>query len=286
MELLILGTVQDGGSPHIGCEKSCCSQLFTHPDPTRAVTSLGIINRKNGRIYLLEATPDMSRQIQFLNQYAGNPGGRMPDGVLLTHAHIGHYSGLMYFGREAKGTKEVPVYTLPRMADYLRNNGPWSQLCSLQNIVLKPLQQDSVVRLDEQISVRTFTVPHRDEYSETAGFLVNGPSASFLFIPDIDKWSKWHQKLEDLLNKVDYAFIDATFYDAAEINHRNMSEIPHPFVVESMAMLGQLGAEVKNKIYFIHLNHTNPLLDTTSAAYRRVRENGYHVAGRGLHFSL
>ena len=66
--------------------------------------------------------------------------------------------------------------------------------------------------------------------------------------------------INELLTQVDYAFLDATFFEEGEIS-RPMSEVPHPFVVESIKRFESLTAEEKNKIYFIHLNHTNPARD-------------------------
>jgi pyrroloquinoline quinone biosynthesis protein B len=180
----------------------------------------------------------------------------------------------------------MPVYALPRMCSFLQNNGPWSQLVKLGNISVLPMKADSLIRYDDGFSVSAFLVPHRDEFSETAGFLLSGRHRKALYIPDIDKWSKWDRNIMELIKKVDYAFIDGTFYDAAEIPNRNMSEIPHPFVVETMELLKGLSPKEKNKVWFIHLNHSNPLLDTLTQAYRQVRAKGFNVAAKGSAFQL
>ena len=99
-----------------------------------------------------------------------------------------------------------------------------------------------------------------------------------MFIPDIDKWTKWDSDIKQIIAEVDYAFIDGTFYDAAEINNRNIAEIPHPFVSESMNLFSTMTATQKQKIYFIHFNHTNALLDTNSNQYKQVVATGFNVA--------
>ena len=284
--LVVLGTVQDGGSPHIGCQKECCSALFDAPDPERMVVSLGLVDPVAERRYLFEATPDMPRQLEILNTLAPYGDKRTADGVFLTHAHIGHYSGLMYFGREAMNSKNVPVYAMPRMQRFLQNNGPWDQLISLNNIVLKPLSDHQPTILSSAIRVTPIQVPHRDEYSETVGFLIEGPEKSALFIPDIDKWQKWNESITSWIGKVDYAFIDATFHNAGEINNRDMSEIPHPFVVESIQLFRDLPDAEKTKVNFIHFNHTNPLLDNTSEEFMQVQREGFGVARPGQRFGL
>ncbi len=283
--MLVLGTVQDGGSPHIGCSRACCAGLFETPDPTRKVVSLGLIDRAEGRTYLLEAGPDFAEQLHLLQQQAGL-SVPVPSGIFLTHAHIGHYSGLMFLGREALGADSVPVFAMPRLRVFLEENGPWSQLSSLGNIALQPLSDQQPVRLTPRLEVVPFRVPHRDEFSETVGFEIRGPGKTVLFIPDIDKWERWRTDISDLIRRADLVFLDASFYDGAEVGYRELSEIPHPFVVESLARFDSLPEAERAKIHFIHLNHTNPLLDPQSDQSRLVREKGYAIARFGDRFKL
>lgn len=283
--LVVLGTVQDGGSPHIGCQKDCCRELFDKPDPTRKVVSLGIIDHENQETFLFEATPDMAEQLKLLKKVS-KASGETPTGIFLTHAHMGHYAGLMYLGREALGAKSVRVHTMPKMKSFLETNGPWSQLVDLKNVVLSKLEHEKTISLTSNLKVRPFLVPHRDEFSETVGYKIIGPNKSVLFIPDIDKWSKWSRSIVEEIKMVDMAFLDATFYDSEEVNNRDMSEIPHPFVVESMQLFEKLPAKEKSKIHFIHFNHTNPLLDSESNAYQKVTSEGFKVAQFAQKFRL
>jgi len=284
--LVVLGTLQDGGSPHAGCKKTCCKQLFDHPDTNRKVVSLGLIDNIHKSNYLFEATPDLPKQLKLLKKFSPFSDKEVPDAIFLTHAHIGHYTGLMHLGREVMGAKDVKVYALPKMKSYLENNGPWSQLVLLQNILLQPMHFEKAVQLNPTIKVTAFQVPHRDEYSETAGFLIEGPHKKALFIPDIDKWSKWNKNIIAEIGKVDYALIDATFYDGNEMPGRDISEIPHPFVSETMQLLSALPSEEKKKVYFIHLNHTNPLLNQSSAANLTLHKSGFNVATFKLRLPL
>jgi pyrroloquinoline quinone biosynthesis protein B len=278
VSLVVLGNVQDGGSPHIGCNKACCNALFVEPDPERKVVALGVIDHENHKRYLFEATPDITSQMKDLKKFGRPATSETPDGIFLTHAHIGHYSGLMFLGKEAMNAKSTPVYAMPKMKEYLKNHGPWSQLVSNSNILFKDLFNEQKVDLTPKISVTPFRVPHRDEFSETVGYRIKGVKKTALFIPDIDKWDKWKKDIIAEIKKVDYAFLDATFFDAKEINNRDISEIPHPFVTESMNSFKELPAIEKEKIYFIHFNHTNPLLEKGSEEYKQVLEAGFKVA--------
>jgi pyrroloquinoline quinone biosynthesis protein B len=277
--LIVLGTIQDGGSPHVGCTKECCKNLFQNPDKNRMVVSLGVLDPLNKTNLMFEATPDLPYQMKLLRNVSPFCSTETPNGIFLTHAHIGHYAGLMYLGREALNTKNVPVYAMPKMKTYLENNGPWSQLVNLNNINIHTISDGEEIIISSTIKVKPFLVPHRDEYSETVGYIISGPNKKVLFIPDIDKWNKWNKSIIEEIKNVDYAFIDGTFYDGMEINNRNISEIPHPFVIESMELFKNLAESEKNKIYFIHFNHTNPLLNVGSSQAKTVIKNGFHIAG-------
>lgn len=276
--LIILGTIQDAGSPHIACQRECCKALFENPDKNRQVVSLGLLDHENHKKYLFEATPDISRQLKNLKKYVAPNAKEMPDGIFLTHAHIGHYAGLMYLGKEATDAKEVPVYTMPRMKTFLETNGPWSQLIARKNILLQPMKNEVPVSLSSHITVTPIRAPHRDEYSETVGYSIKGPHKSALFVPDIDKWDKWDKSILEEIKKVDYAFVDATFFNGAEINNRDISQIPHPFIIESMKKFESLNQKEREKVIFIHFNHTNPVIDINSEASKTVLENGFRVA--------
>ena len=276
--IIILGTIQDAGSPHMGCEKSCCISLFKNPDPNRKVVSLGLVDPLEKKYWLIEASPDFITQCRDLKTISKFEHAKSPDGIFLTHAHIGHYTGLMYLGKESYNSKNVPVFAMTRMKGFLIKNGPWSQLFKLNNIKLNNINHQEEIKLSNNLSITPFLVPHRDEFSETVGFKINGPKKSVLFIPDIDKWGKWNKNLIKEIKRVDVALLDGTFYDNKEVNNRNISEIPHPFIVETMDLFKEEKNSEKFKINFIHLNHTNPLLDTNSAAFKKVKESGFNTA--------
>ena len=280
----ILGVVQDAGYPQMGCYAEHCLPGWQDIRKARSPVSLAVVNPQHKQKFLFEATPDLPRQLYLLDNHVAPPDFRL-DGVFLTHAHIGHYAGLMFFGHEAMGAKNVPVYAMPKMHRFLQDNGPWQQLVRYQNIRLNKLTNQQPVSF-ENLEVVPFTVPHRDEYSETVGYFIHGPSKSAVFIPDINKWQQWSVDIRDVVAGVDYAFLDAAFFADGELPGRDMSKIPHPFVSETMDLFDPLPAAERDKIWFIHMNHTNPLLDDNSAEYRQVIDAGYHVAKEGQSFSL
>jgi len=282
--ITILGTAQDGGFPHIGCQKKCCDDFYKGVSPKQKVVSLGLIDREAQQKFLFEATPDISTQLADLEKNHLRTS-TIIDGVFITHAHMGHYAGLLYFGKEALGKKDIPVYAMPKMKEFLSNNGPWSQLVTKENILFLDLQKDSIVPLSNALKVTPFLVPHRDEFSETVGYKIEGKNKSALFIPDINKWSLWEKNIVEEVKKVDYAFLDATFFKEGEIN-RPMSEVPHPFIEETVDLFKNESLTTKNKVIFIHFNHTNPALQTSSKERKELTLLGYKFATEGERFEL
>lgn len=284
--LVILGNAQDAGYPQIGCTKDCCKAYWQNQQAKKLVTSLALIDKVSNQYWLFEATPDITEQLQFVQHYTTKSTSFQPAGIFITHAHIGHYTGLMQLGREALGAKNISVFAMPKLQQYLQSNGPWSQLVALNNIHLQSLQSSETIVITNTISVTPILVPHRDEYSETVGFVIATSNKKVLFIPDIDKWEKWQQSIVSEIAKVDVALIDGTFYANGELPGRDMKEIPHPFVVESMALFSSLPQKEKDKIYFIHFNHTNPLLNPMSKQRKDLLQKGFKAADQGLVIGL
>ena len=284
--LIVLGIAQDGGVPQAG---SFSDARWDDPTQQRLVTCLGIIDPRSGKRWMIDATPDFRTQLLAL--YRASRGAARPvlDGIFLTHAHMGHYTGLMFLGHESIGAKKVPVYAMPKMNEFLRTNGPWSQLVAYENIALQPLVVGEAVRLAADLSITPLLVPHRQEFSEVVAFRIDGPSRSALFLPDIDSWREWDAqgtRLEDVLSTVDIAYIDGTFFANGEIPGRDMSGFPHPFISHTIERLANLPASERAKVRFIHLNHTNPALHETSAARAAIHAAGMRVAEEGEFFPL
>lgn len=288
--LIVLGISQDAGTPQAGSHG--------HPgweDPSRRflATSLGLVDPRTGKSWMFEATPDFRQQWYELDRSATAASATaessdrdaaerpVPDGIFLTHAHIGHYTGLMFLGNESMGASGVTVYAMKQMEEFLSLNGPWDQLLRLHNIVIRSIRPSVPVRLADDIRVIPFLVPHRQEYSEVAGFRIEGPNRTALFIPDIDSWDDWDQmghRIEAILETVDVAYLDGSFFANGEIEGRDMSSFPHPFMSVTMNRLASLPASQRAKIRFIHLNHTNPASDPESEEAEKIRANGFNVA--------
>lgn len=276
--LIVLGIAQDGGVPQAGSKQH---PGWDDPARRRLVVSLGLVDPGTSQRWLFEATPDFKQQLHRLDVQAPVEGKPGLAGIFLTHAHMGHYTGLMHLGHEALGAQGVALYAMPRMREYLSNNGPWDQLVRYGNVVLQPLADGQPVTLNKRLSVTPLLVPHRQEYTEVVGFEIQGPNRSALFIPDIDSWKEWDEqgtRIEDLISQVNVAYLDGSFYANGEVAGRDMSGFPHPFISHSMERFEPLPLGERSKVRFIHLNHTNPALLPDSPARRAIQAAGFRVA--------
>lgn len=280
VSLVVLGIAQDAGRPQLGHPED---PAWNDPSLARMAASLALVDNRRAepRRWLFEATPDIKKQLQLLDVLFPTSAYVGLDGIFLTHAHMGHYTGLIHIGFEAARTNGIPVYAMPDMRKFLEGNGPWDQLVNYGNIVIESLQDRKSVALADRIQVTPILVPHRREYSETVGFIIDGPARSALFLPDINGWDVFDDagtRIEALLERVDHAFLDATFY-GDELP--NISSFPHPKILESMARFDALPEREKAKVRFIHLNHSNPALLPDTAERHAISDRGYTVAAEG-----
>lgn len=282
-EVIVLGSIQDGGLPQAGCWTERCERARRDP---RYVASLAVVEESSGRAWLVDASPDLVRQMDMIpgDAFRRRASRRRPfEGILLTHAHMGHYLGLALLGREALAIQPTPCYCTEAMADFLTGNGPWSLMVSEGRLDLRVLTPGVPVSLARGLEVTALTVPHRDEFSDTVAFILRGERSSLLYLPDIDSWNDWTRDIADVVAAVDVAMLDASFYSLAELPGRNPSEVPHPLASDTMQRLGHLTRD--HRIVLTHLNNSNPLLDDGPERAAAL-DAGFEVARAGQRFAL
>ena len=278
VEAILLGTAQDGGVPQAGCTCDHCRSARADPALRQWVACLGLVDRAAGQSWLIDATPDFREQLHALHE-------RAPDcplaGIVLTHAHTGHYAGLIHLGREAANTQGLSLYASARMAGFLHEHAPWSQLVALGNVELRLLTPDREVQLSPRLWLIPLAVPHRDEYSDTLAYVVRGPQRRLFYCPDIDGWDRWSRDLGQVAGEVDVALLDGTFFSADELPGRDVAQIPHPLATDTAERLA--GAD--NEVHLIHLNHSNPLL-RPGPERDWLAARGVGVGTVGMHWQL
>jgi len=291
MYALVLGSVQDAGLPQVGCYTELCDlgRTLLAEGRGRFVSSLAIVEPVAERFYLVDATPDITRQIDLIGEpaFRRRAAARRPfDGIFLTHAHIGHYDGLAVLGNEGMGIRETPVYCTAAMAEFLASNQPWQYLVDQGRLVLRPLALDRWHRIDEALEVQLWKVPHRDEFSDTVGFVFRGPTSSLLFLPDINSWALWDRNVAEAVASVDVALLDGSFWSMDELPGRTVEEVPHPLMPQTMDALQGVADQGDTKVVLTHLNNSNPALVEGGPQQVEIARRGFGVAREGMRFPL
>lgn len=276
--IAILGIAQDGGVPHAGCDKECCRGAWEDLSQRKFAVSLGIIDPLSKERWIIDVGPDFKDQLHLLNNVC--PAENLLDGIFITHGHIGHYTGLLMLEKAVLDTDRVPVFVMPKMKTFLSKNRPWKDLIGEHNIVLRDLGDNRSIALNKRIKIKPFLVPHRVDYTETVGFIIEGPDRSVVFIPDIDHWNK---ETDCVIEEADIALLDGTFFSGEELPGRDMSKVPHPLIQDSVDRFSDLDT---TEIFFIHFNHTNPALISGSQEGTMVRNRGFKIARRGQHLKI
>ncbi|MCA9933719.1 MAG: MBL fold metallo-hydrolase [Ardenticatenaceae bacterium] len=278
---VILGTMQDGGLPHIGCRCAHCQAAEAQP---QYAACLAIVDGRQTPpgVYLLDATPDIKHQLNLLADVLG-PHSTRPnrlrqlDAIFLTHAHMGHIGGLPQLGPEAMAVQDLPVYAAPLLIDLLQEARVWRPM--VNGLALRPLHPHQPISLAPNLTITPIPVPHRDEWGVgTFAFHVQGPGKSLLYLPDIDAWTLWAETA--VLDTVDYALVDASFWSNDELGGR--TAVAHPLVPDTLVRF----AHIPGQLVLTHLNHTNPLLNIESVSYMQTCRAGVQIARLGQDFPL
>tara|TARA_Y100001970_G_scaffold268694_1_gene360261 strand:- start:855 stop:1724 length:870 start_codon:yes stop_codon:yes gene_type:complete len=278
--LKILGTAQDGGYPHIGCKKICCKAAWNDHSKKRLIASIAIIDKKLKECWIIDSSPDIKFQINMIMDFLNLEDCPKINGIFLTHAHIGHYSGLLEFGKEAMNSFEVPIYAMPKMNDFIKSNNAFNFLIQSSNIKLNTIHHNANLKLNKNISIEPFLVSHRNEMSETVGYKIFSKKNSIVYLPDIDSWDDPYLDIIECVKNNDILILDGTFYDINELGVRNILDIPHPTIKDSINRFSMLGMSDRNKIYFTHFNHTNDVIRDSESRKVLVNE-GYNITNDG-----
>ncbi len=272
--LIVLGTAQDGGIPQLGSGPGTGAP--------RLVSSIAVV-MDDGTTLLADVSPDVKAQLAKLNQvaaYQKRKARNAVDHITLTHAHMGHYTGLVQFGPEAHNAAALPTWVTASMATYLRDNQPWAALIEGGHLDINSDTGLGGFPIAPGLMLRLVPVPHRAEFTDTVGISVNNEA---LFIPDIDSWEAWPGAEEEVARHR-ICLLDASYSSLEEIPGRDLTDIPHPLVSDTLARFGHLTNE--RRLILTHINHSNPIADPQSKAAAQVRESGFEVAEDFMSFPL
>ena len=282
---VILGIMQDAGLPHIGCICTRCQRGWDDPTQIEYAACLGIVDTRFDRtaVWLIDATPDIKFQLNLLAGALGSHAVRpnrlkRPEGIFLTHAHMGHIGGLPQLGPEAMAVDQMPLCASPELCHLLRETHLWTPM--LQHLNIMALDKYHSLQLAPNLEITAVPVPHRDEWQVgTYAYKITGPQQSLLYLPDIDSWEEW-EEAEETLTAVDIALVDASFYSPNELGGR--APVAHPLVTDTIARF----AHLPTQIILTHINHTNPILDKGGVEETAVLQSGFQIAYTGQQILL
>jgi len=273
----VVGSAQDGGVPQVGCHCTRCNYARANPEHARYPASLAIVS-PSGKLLVVDVTPSLPQQLDLLRDLFPRRQKLLPDAVLLTHAHVGHYAGLIFFGREIASTKGLPVYCTPRMRHFLESNKPYRYIVERGEIQIKDLKCGETLIYDRALHIIPVEVPHRNEDAETLAFIVKSKRSLF-YAPDFDRYT---ETIDRCVRDSDISILDGCFWSREELLNRVYDEILHPTIMESRERL----RGYENRVIFTHLNHTNPVLDRDSLLRAELEKQGFRIAKEGLDIFL
>ncbi len=277
MQILVLGSAQDAGVPQIGCDCLICTSARKNPKQKLFGPSIAILDKEKQYCYLIDASPDIRDQLELIKDILPKvkTQEKIPiSGIFLTHAHFGHISGLWMLGKECIDAQNITVFCSSKMSDFLINNHPFSHLLN-RNLGLFSMKKNHKYPI-EDFWITSFQVPHRDEYADTVGYVIEH-NKKLLYLPDLNYWT---DDLIKLVESVDIALIDGSFYSKDELPSRN--DVPHPPIEETIELLDP----TKTEIYFTHFNHTNLILNKEGKERKATLEKGFKIAFDGLKINI
>lgn len=290
MKVIVLGSAQDGGFPQWDCNCVNC-QLSRSGELRFRLRSSLALEDDLGNIIILDASPDLKHQVDVIGSSRQRIGRICSDrvspidAILITHAHWGHVMGLLEFS--AGASFEVPVYCSPSVSSIIYASPVFRSLIDGDFIRIMEFKDNIPLEIVNYRGQKTyfkleaFKVPHREDFTDTYGFKIFHKSSSITYIPDIKVLD------EEIIRKIDdtdFLFFEGTFYWDDELWRvskikRTSKELGHIPIVESLLILRELEIDMK---YYIHLNHTNPVLRSGSDERRSVEDAGIKIVDDGL----
>jgi pyrroloquinoline quinone biosynthesis protein B len=284
MMIKVLGSAQDAGVPHVACHCATCMDARRNPQHARRGPAIGIYDEVGGGTWMIDASPDFDVQLEMLWESVREvrPRNRFPlDGLFLTHAHFGHYWGLGFLGKEACSPKGLPVYCTPDMQKFLAQNRPFADLIARENILIYPVEHGVDVPVHPELTITPYKVEHRRDFTDTVAYILKGSRQTILYVPDMDDVTP---DIAELIGRMDVALIDGCFYSGAELPGRDIREVPHPLIPDTMDLLQD---QVRStEIVFTHFNHSNHAIHPESEEGKKVVARGFGLAADGDEFAL
>ena len=278
IRIRILGSAAGGGLPQWNCLCANCAAARNGEIAPQTQSSVAV-SADNQRWFLVNASPDLPRQIESAPALQPQPGSLRNSpiaGVLLTNADLDHTLGLLLLRQQ-----QTPV--LVYASDATRSALDWLELLlhpfggstwRTASGDFNSLSNGLAFRAIELHKSNAFQL--RDEVSGRAA----------LIAPVVGELTA---ELRDAVDTSDLILFDGTFWNDDELravrrDARSAREMNHlPISDSSLALLRHSPA--RRKIY-MHINNTNPILMSGSRERALVQQAGIEIACDGLEIIL
>lgn len=297
LEILVLGTAAGGGFPQWNCACTNCRLARSGVLPHRFQSSVAISG--NGRDWhLINASPDVTSQLeQFIRPRLAPDEARrgMPlGGIFLTNADLDHTLGVFHLreGRPLRLTAPEPV-----RESLERGPAPGRVLGAYAGLSWQSAREEWANVDGSGLEARCVPLagggPPRYDASADAGthavgYLFRNGGAPVGIFPDV---AVLDAALLAELAACEQIWFDGTFWDEDELVRLGFSEhcaadmghVPISGKNGSLVALSLLG---RDRVAYLHINNTNPILRPDSEERKALEAAGLRVAEDGEHFVI
>ena len=293
MWLQVLGSAAGGGFPQWNCGCPGCSAVRMGSRPARPRTQSSIaVSADQRNWFLLNASPDVRAQIEANPALHPRAGRDTPlRAVLLTDAELDHTLGLLLL-REAEA---LEVHATPAVYATLRDgSGVLATLERYCRVDWHPVTPGVDVSLGEGLSYRAFDAPTTKrarfgactEAGRVVGYrFTDGHSGrSAVYLPGVQRLTP---EVCAQLTDCSALLIDGTCWHDDELIRlglaaKTAAAMGHLPIGGPDGSLEQLAGLPVERVIYIHINNTNPVLLEDSPERRMVVDHGREVAVDGL----
>jgi pyrroloquinoline quinone biosynthesis protein B len=296
MNFKLLGTAAGGGFPQWNCACTLCDLCRNFPEIVRPRLQLQAAFSTNAeKWFLINASPDLRFQIESnpeLQPLALHGKRNTPiQGIILTSAELDQVLGLLLL----REFQPLTIYSTGLVRRTLEANSFFSMLERVPNqLTWVEIHPGKAFTLDDKVTCTPLplsgSLPHYarefagDEPGQASlGLLLEADGRRLAYTPSLPEVTK---AIREIYDSCDVILVDGTFWSDAELNRthsgtplaRSIGHVPMRGDDGTIALLA--GITARQRI-FVHINNTNPVLDSRSAEYKYVSDAGWQIGQDG-----
>lgn len=298
MIVRVLGSAAGGGVPQWNCACANCSAARSGRQSRRSSSGFAF-SRDGERWWLVNVSPDIAAQIETVPALQPRAGRGTPiAGMLLTDANVDHLGGLAVLRQQ--GEHAFVLYSSATVREIACEQRAFAAFAEAPH-VWHSLTPGERFELETGLSATVVPVPgltpgfagRQALPDAVVGYLVRDEidGGSALFAP---VFADVGEALVAAVRGADVAFLDGSFFYDDELGEvgvaksaRALGHAPVGGAGGSLATLSAHGLPADGRrVFFAHLNNTNPLLDSNSQPATDLARHGFALAEDGMEFRI